>query len=153
MEFLLFLNCCANVFLTFLNELVWVLILSLRLAWHPLYLSIHQSDNGGDQCYFNFNNYFYLWYIYFLLYVCIFYNYVLLCIWTNVWNKELLLYYYYYTLSCLHHTIFSAIKLDLYIRTLLLDHILALEKTTRTPRVHPVFIFISENSVHVCYTI
>ena len=25
------------------------------------------------------------------LYICIFYNYVLLCIWTNVWNKELLL--------------------------------------------------------------
>ena len=41
------------------------------------------SDNGGDQYYFN--NYFFNRDIFiYLLYVCIFYNYVLLCIWTNV---------------------------------------------------------------------
>ena len=40
------------------------------------------------------------------------------------------------TLSCVHYTIFSVVKLDLFIRALLLDRILALEKTTRTPRVH-----------------
>ena len=44
------------------------------------------------------------------------------------------------TLSCVHYTIFSVIKLDLFIRALLLDRILALEKTTRTPRVHFVYI-------------
>ena len=36
------------------------------------------------------------------------------------------------TLSCVHYTIFSVVKLDLFIRGLLLDRILALEKTTRT---------------------
>ena len=41
-------------------------------------------------------------------------------------------------LSCVHYTIFSVVKLDLFIRALLLDRILALEKTTRTPRVHLV---------------
>ena len=41
--------------------------------------------------------------------------------------------------SCAHYTIFSVEKLDLCIRALLLDHILALKKkTTRTPRVHLV---------------
>ena len=49
----LFFNCCANVFIIFHNELISVLILSLRLTWHPLCLYIHPSDNGGDQCYFN----------------------------------------------------------------------------------------------------
>ena len=42
------------------------------------------------------------------------------------------------TLSCIHYTIFSVLKLDLFIRALLLDRILALEKTTRTPHVHLV---------------
>ena len=42
------------------------------------------------------------------------------------------------TLSCVHYTIFSMVKLDLFIRALLLDRILAPEKTTRTPRVHLV---------------
>ena len=42
------------------------------------------------------------------------------------------------TLSCVHYTIFSVVKLDLFIRALLLDRILALEKTTRTPCVHLV---------------
>ena len=36
------------------------------------------------------------------------------------------------TLSCEHYTVFSVVKLDLFIRTLLLDRILALEKTTST---------------------
>ena len=36
------------------------------------------------------------------------------------------------TLLCVHYTIFSVVKLDLLIRSLLLDRILALEKTTRT---------------------
>ena len=44
------------------------------------------------------------------------------------------------TLSCVHYTIFSGVKLDLFIRALLLDRILALENTTRTPRVHLVYI-------------
>ena len=43
-----------------------------------MYLSIHQSDNGEDQC--HFNDYFLTVIYLFLLYVCIFYNYVLLCI-------------------------------------------------------------------------
>ena len=49
------------------------------------------------------------------------------------------------TLSCVHYTIFSVVKLDLFIRALLLDRILALEKTTRTPRVHLVYIKIIDN--------
>ena len=36
---------------------------------------------------------------------------------------------------------FSVVKLDLCIRALLLDHILALKKNTRTPRVHVVSNF------------
>ena len=44
------------------------------------------------------------------------------------------------TLSCVHYTIFSVVKSDLFIRALLLDRILVTEKTTRTPRVHLVFI-------------
>ena len=42
------------------------------------------------------------------------------------------------TLSCVHYTIFSVVKSDLFIRALLLDRILVTEKTTRTPRVHLV---------------
>ena len=42
------------------------------------------------------------------------------------------------TLSNVHYTIFSVVKLDLFIRALLLDRILALEKTTCTPHVHLV---------------
>ena len=46
------------------------------------------------------------------------------------------------TLSCvlcsLHYTIFSVVKLDLFIRARLLDRILALEITTRTPPVYLV---------------
>ena len=38
------------------------------------------------------------------------------------------------------YTIFSVVKLDLCIRTPLLDHILALKENTRTPRVHLVKI-------------
>ena len=44
------------------------------------------------------------------------------------------------TLSCALYTIFTVIKLDLFIQALLLDYILALEKNTRTPCVHLVFI-------------
>ena len=35
------------------------------------------------------------------------------------------------TLSCVHYMIFSVVILDLFIKALLLDRILALEKTTR----------------------
>ena len=42
------------------------------------------------------------------------------------------------TLSCVHYTIFSVVKLNLLIRALLLGRILALEKTTGTPCVHLV---------------
>ena len=45
------------------------------------------------------------------------------------------------TLSCVHYAIFSVVKLDLFIRALLLDRILALEKTTRTPHVHLVRVW------------
>ena len=53
------------------------------------------------------------------------------------------------TLSCVHYTIFSVVKLDLFIRALLLDRILALEKkTTRTPRVHLVLcVYQKHNSL------
>ena len=44
------------------------------------------------------------------------------------------------TLSCVHYTIFFLVKLDLYIRALLLDHILVREKTTRTLLVHLVIL-------------
>ena len=55
------------------------------------------------------------------------------------------------TLSCVHYTIFSVVKLDLFIRALLLDRILPLEKTTRTPRVHLVkFVFITFYSKDHC---
>ena len=40
--------------------------------------------------------------------------------------------------QCVHYTVFSVVKSDLFIRALLLDCILALEKATRTPRVHLV---------------
>ena len=40
------------------------------------------------------------------------------------------------TLSCVHYTIFSVVNLGSFIRVLILDCILALEKTTRTPHVH-----------------
>ena len=43
------------------------------------------------------------------------------------------------TLS-VHYTIFSVVKLDLFKRVLLLDRIHALEKYTRTPRVHLVLL-------------
>ena len=48
------------------------------------------------------------------------------------------------TLSCVHYTIFSVVKLDLFILALLLDSILALEKTMCTPRVHLVEITLTE---------
>ena len=44
------------------------------------------------------------------------------------------------TLSCVHYTILTVVKLDLFIRALLLDQILAPEIATRTPRVHLVFL-------------
>ena len=55
------------------------------------------------------------------------------------------------TLSFVHYTIFSVVKLDLFIRALLLDHILAMEKTTRTPRIHIVSFFSSVISTHIVY--
>ena len=47
---------------------------------------------------------------------------------------------HFQTLSCVHYMIFSVVKLDLFILALLLDRILALEKNTRTPRLHLVYI-------------
>ena len=46
-------------------------------------------------------------------------------------------------LSWVHYTTFSVAKLDLFMRTLLLDGILTMEKTTRTPRVHLVYIKVT----------
>ena len=43
--------------------------------------------------------------------------------------------------SCVHYTIFSVVKSDLFIRALLLDCIIVTEKATRTPRVHLVNIY------------
>ena len=54
-------------------------------------------------------------------------------------------------LSCVHYTIFSVVKLDLFIRALLLDRILALEKTTRTPRVHLVISFNGNLNANITY--
>ena len=47
----------------------------------------------------------------------------------------------WHVMACvgLHYTILSVAKLNLFIRALLRDRILALEKTTRAPRVHLVF--------------
>ena len=39
------------------------------------------------------------------------------------------------SLSCVHYSIFSVVKLDLFIRALTRENTLALEKTTRTPRI------------------
>ena len=39
-----------------------------------------------------------------------------------------------------HYTIFSVLKSNVFIRALLLDRILVTEKTTRTPRVHLVYL-------------
>ena len=44
------------------------------------------------------------------------------------------------TLSCALYSIVPVLKIDLVIQVLLLDYILALEKNTRTPCVHLVFI-------------
>ena len=46
------------------------------------------------------------------------------------------------TLSCVHYTIFSVVKLDLFIRALLLDRILALEKL-RVRLAYILFLFFS----------
>ena len=43
-----------------------------------------------------------------------------------------------HSLSCVHYTIISVVKLDLFTGALLLDRVLALEETTRTPSVHLV---------------
>ena len=53
------------------------------------------------------------------------------------------------TLLCVHYTIFSVVKLDLFTRALLLYRILALEKTTRTPGVHIIMSTLSINSIDV----
>ena len=42
------------------------------------------------------------------------------------------------TLSCVHYTIFSVVKLDLFIRALLLDRIFALKKNKCTHHEHLV---------------
>ena len=49
------------------------------------------------------------------------------------------------TLSCVHYTIFTVVKSDLFIRALLLDRILVTEETTRTTRVHIVIIQVYIN--------
>ena len=54
------------------------------------------------------------------------------------------------TLSCVHYTIFSVVKSDLFIRALLLDRILVTEKNTRTPRVHLVCLVMICIVVYIC---
>ena len=54
------------------------------------------------------------------------------------------------TLSCVLYTIFSVVKLDSFTRSLLLDRIPALEKNTRTPRVH--FVSSCECCAFVYYS-
>ena len=51
------------------------------------------------------------------------------------------------TLACVHYTIFSVVKLDVFIRAQFLDRILAPKKTTRIPRVHLV---IDVTTFYVC---
>ena len=52
------------------------------------------------------------------------------------------------TLPCVHYTIASVVKLDIFIRALLLDRIFALEEITRTPRVHLVFFSCYEAELY-----
>ena len=54
-------------------------------------------------------------------------------------------------LSYIHYPIFSVVKLDLFIRALLLDRILAMENIMRTPRVHLV-LFKCDTNVIINYT-
>ena len=51
---------------------------------------------------------------------------------------------------CTLHNFVSSRKLDLLIQALLLDHILALKKTTRTPRVHLVSSFYRYGKTTLC---
>ena len=51
------------------------------------------------------------------------------------------------TLSCVHYTIFSVVKSNLFIRAQLLDSILVTEKTTRTPHVHLIYYKIQASKL------
>ena len=51
------------------------------------------------------------------------------------------------SLSCVHYTFSSVVKLDLFIRAWTRDHILALEKNTRTARVHLVISVFSKKKL------
>ena len=53
------------------------------------------------------------------------------------------------TLSCVHYTIFSVIKLDLFIRALVLDRILALKKNYAYASVHLEINCYFQYSIHV----
>ena len=55
---------------------------------------------------------------------------------------------HFQSLSCVYYTFSSVVKLDLFIRALTRDHILALEKNTRTPRVHLVFSVFSKKKLY-----
>ena len=57
------------------------------------------------------------------------------------------------TLSCIHYTIFPVAKLDLYIRALLLDHNLVLEKNTCSPRIHLVIFGEAHTLLFAQFTI
>ena len=52
------------------------------------------------------------------------------------------------TLSCVHYTICSVVKSDIFIRALLLDRNLVTEKTTRTPRVHLLYVIHHVYVIH-----
>ena len=53
------------------------------------------------------------------------------------------------TLSCEHYTIFSVVKLDLFIRALLLDRILALEKLR--VRLASILFYLETNLSLTCF--
>ena len=65
------------------------------------------------------------------------------------------------TPSCVHYTIFSLVKLDLFIRAMLLNHIIALEKNyeyaSRTScyvyDCHAIYVFINHQKYDISTSI
>ena len=54
------------------------------------------------------------------------------------------------TLSCVHYTIFLVVKLDLFIRALLLDRILDLEKKLRVRLAYILFTIDHTGGIFMC---
>ena len=54
------------------------------------------------------------------------------------------------TLSCVHYTIFRVVKLNLFIRALLLDRILALKKKLRVRLAYILFMYANDTTLRCC---